>query len=89
MPLWRQFLEEEFFSVLGPICCHPISIPTLNSHYAYLKFMKLLGLGDEGIVRMEFLSRYHLLQIRKLAVLVVTNLRFTQYRFLKMPTASQ
>ena len=67
--------KKRVSSGLGPTFCHPISIPTLNIHYAYLKFMKLLVLGDEGIVRIEFLPRYHLLQIRKHTILVVTNLQ--------------
>lgn len=57
-----------------------LSIPTLDIHYKYLKFMKSLVLGDVGIVRMEFFHKYHLLQIRKRAVRVVTNLHVQAMR---------
>lgn len=87
--MWRQFILEEGFSGLGLVFCHLVSVPSLSIHYAYLKFMKLLVLGDEGIVRMSFYRDAICYKLENVPSLLLQTCEFMQYTFLKMRKASQ
>lgn len=81
MSLWKQFVYGAVSSPLGPIFSHLLPTPALNIHYVFLKFMKLVVLG-EGPVRIGFLTWCHLSQISKRTILV-RNLRIHTMQMFK------